>query len=515
MLYPLNGIMLNKEGFSMNSEKNKTDTNHSTSKIKPFYKYFFMMLILLALSGGIYYVIFTTDYFNNQPVQTNTQEKRSQVETDREERATDTTSMTGSVLTPESMSTTDSISTPESLSVTGSLLTADPNQITPLSNNTNPQTTTPLSGKQERSNNLDVTENSLPISDMRQGQKQTTDITDVNNTNSTNATNNISNTNTTQKNDFILTPPQQIKTTGFVIPSEKELEVKRNKTELNKLEMLQEAKSRQIQLAENEKAALPGASMQISLSNKPISFSPQDPVITNIFIEELANLLVSNYHLKQKNTQLPSALNSTKLSQHFGLGMTGLIHPNGRYGVFKYAYQANMIQTLSRFIAPQLITEIDAVATAKKLTKAQKQDMYHYYAKHIKNTAIMLEAVVNTQELQKDIDHYLEIERELVAKKKKFADTLIEFEIAKQENAKTTKLEVKLNQISHGANAIENALLSSRSIITSNVAKNAPSFSKNPELFDLALWVNRRKNINATNAAIQALHSFSSLLSQK
>ena len=74
---------------------------------------------------------------------------------------------------------------------------------------------------------------------------------------------------------------------------------------------------------------------------------------------------------------------------------------------------------------------------------------------------------------------------------------------------------MKLKKVSHEANTTEKYLFSSHSMITSAILEANPSLSKQKELFELALWVKRRNNKEATIAAIQALYNFSSLLSEK
>ena len=418
----------------------------SKSKTKSFFIYSFMIIALLAVGGGIYYAIFTPKYLN-----------------------TDAT-------TPQAPPPEQDIAPADTIA---DILTGESTQ-----NNTATAQRTQARTDENRDN--------LPVSDMQEMQatQGTQEAQD-------------------QTNSFELTPPANNSQKDFTIPDNDELEEKRRQSQINKLAMLQQAKTRQLQLAEQETRILPGTQGRLISSERSLENTSQDPVITDLFVQNLAELLVDNYNPSD------SRLNAIKISQHFGITMEGLVHPKNRQGIFEYAYQPEMIRALANFMAPRLISEMDYVADVKGFNEIQKQRFFHEYAKKGTNTALMLTAIVNTKNLDKHIYAFLKTEQKLSAKKKEFARTLIEFETAKQDKQNTKKFERQLGKISREANVIEKSLITSRKSMLSSILKTDPTLSGKSDLLDLAFWVNRRNNKEATLAAIQALRNFSSLLSTK
>ena len=439
-----------QRGSSMRKLDYDHDLVRSKNKTKSFFIYSFMVLALAAIGGGIYYAIFTPDYLAKESTR----------------------------------QTTATNSNPQLVPVS---------DIPTILDNENLAANNQVTGQGTQSFGDEPARN-LPVSDMNKNQAPASQAIPP----------------ATTTNDFEITPPSGSSASiEFSIPTEDELKQKREQAKANQLEMLQ--KARQVKLAENQKKILPGANNQLSLSNQKATNTKQDPIITNVFVQKLANLLVDNYNKNKKD----SSLNAIKASQHFGVTMQGLLHPNGRQGVLKYAYHPRMIQTLSEFIGPNLISEMSYTAKSQGFNAKQKQEMFHYYAARVTNTAVILGAILNTKELDKQIPNYIEIEQKLKKKKEEFAQTLIDFEITKQKKQGTKRLEAKLGKISREANAIEVKLQASHNRIISSISKNAPNLSKQKELLGLALWVNRRNDRNASLAAVQALYKFSSLLSTK
>lgn len=456
----------------------KTDTLdlvRSKNKTKSFFIYTFMVISLLAIGSGIYYAIFTPERLSQKI----TEQKPIPPVTLLQESPTD-----------------DSLAIKKDDSL--QLETAPPVATTPIVPITPPVTTAPIEQNMQSLANT-TAENTLFVSDMEKAEVQVPKAPKK-----TNAI--------TAK----LTPPPIIRVApGFAIPSASELINQREQETADKLRMLQEAKENQVTLAESEKQNLPGAQQRLKLSNQMIKYPTQDPVITDVFINSLAYMLVDNYATAEKAISNNYGLNATKISQHFGTSMEGLVHLNGRQGIFEYIYQPERIQAFSQFIEPRLTAAMNQIAKTNGFSQEQEQKMFHHYAKLAKDTAIMLNAIINTTSLDKHIKNYTIIEQQLREKKKEFAGALIGFEIAKQNRQDTKRFEAKLSQIAREANIVENNLSFSRHTLIASISKNAPTISDKAELFDLSLWVYRRNNNAATSAAVKTLDILSSLLSAK
>lgn len=319
-------------------------------------------------------------------------------------------------------------------------------------------------------------------------------------------------------NTFELAPPTN-NTQNYYIASDYELTQKRQATEQSRLEQLQQAKSEQIALTDEQVQSLPTTNT-MSLSETSASQLPNDdPTITNLFLNSMAQMLVNNYNASQNNVAT-STVSASKLSQYFGTTLRGLAHPKGRAGIFEYAYQPQMITKITDYMAPRLLNEMNRVAKQKGLSPAEEAKMYHTYGAHVADTANILNAVSKTTNIKNLLRQTLEKEKRLLDKKYDFAQTQIEFENAKLERKNTEQLERKMQSIAKEASIIEQEYLTSKRLVIGSVFKEFPDIqkvamnaqAKQDEIYELALWVYRRNNSSADKAAITALNKFANTL---
>ena len=469
----------------MNKVNNEQNLVRSKSNLKTYLIYAFMTIALLAIGGGLYYAIFTPEYISSSASRPRT------FTPDPVDQYNTNTSINSNNYNTSSPSSNNPVAPSQNT------LQAE----RPWENN---QANNATQTRNAQTNETQADENSLPVSNM-QDEK------------ALNGSTLESNKNKKDSSDFEISPPVNEKGTHagteIIIPSDAELKAKTDAAAATQLERLQKAKEEQIKLAENEKRILPSTKNQVSLSENTIQKTDQDPVITDGFIHNLAQILVTNYVSAQKNNTSPT-LTATKLNQRFGVTMKGLVHSKGRAGIFEYAYHPKMIPLLANFIEPRLMSEMQKQVSIMGLSVEEEQEMYHSYAKDFARTATTLEAIVNTKDLEKNIRAYLKIEQKLLTTKQEFANTLIEFEMAKQAQESTNRLESQLTKISKEANSIEQKLTRSQGEIISRILKTNSALSQK-ELMSLALWVNRRQNKEATLVAIQTLRNFSSSFSSK
>ncbi len=133
--------------------------------------------------------------------------------------------------------------------------------------------------------------------------------------------------------EFEITPPEGENASNLPTKEEFEIIAQNNQTSL--LEQLQEAKNNSA--GNTNVAGLPDK--KFALSDQTGSAS-QDIHITDAFIKELAKLAVDKYSpttIEQRN-----ALTATDATRYFGITMRGLEHPNGRAGIFAYAYNPRL-----------------------------------------------------------------------------------------------------------------------------------------------------------------------------
>ncbi len=299
--------------------------------------------------------------------------------------------------------------------------------------------------------------------------------------------------------DFKIDAPDNV--ASFILPTEQEFN---NKKTL--LEQLQEAKRQNI---ETSGLDLPSASY--SLTNQA-STESQDLHISNNFLNELAKLAVNKF-TPTDNVQ-KNALTVTEASRYFGLTMKGLEHPNGRIGIFEYAYNPQLIKVLTRSLAPVLIDNMENAAKARLMSNEQISSMFKFYAGQASVTANQLQSIVGDANIDINLNEYLEVEKSLNMYREEFAKAQLEFSELSRNNKRTSDIEAMMKELAKKASASQQELVSIRNIIIANIAKNSGGSPQN-SLLNLALWVKRRDNDEATKSAIEALYYISDLLEKR
>ncbi len=149
------------------------------------------------------------------------------------------------------------------------------------------------------------------------------------------------------------------------------------------------------------------------------------------------------------------------------------------------------------------------------MTEEQTHFMFQYYAEEARVTAGQLEAIINSENVNASLEEYLSVENNLRQYQRDFASTQLEFSELSRKKGNTEALENQMKDLAKKASQAQQELVSIRNIIVANIAKNAPATTPKKSLLDLALWIKRRDNEEATKSAIQALHYLANLLSQK
>ncbi len=307
--------------------------------------------------------------------------------------------------------------------------------------------------------------------------------------------------------EFELAPPVQ--SAEIILPSEEELKELEKQQESTLLEQLQKAKNDNAKLAQAT-ASLPDN--KFSLSNETAS-GAQDLHITNIFITELANLAVEKY--SPKNVEQKNPLTATEAARYFGTTMHGLEHPNGRLGIFTYAYNPQLIEVLAKNLAPKLINEMEVAAKQKTMSNEQIHFMFQHYASQARITATQLEAIINSKNIDVNLEEYLRVEEELRKYQEDFASAQLEFAERSRQRKNTKSLENEMKEMAKKASQAQQELVSIRNLVVANIAKNASATTPRNSLLDLALWIKRRNNEAATKSAIEALYYVANIMEKK
>ncbi len=246
--------------------------------------------------------------------------------------------------------------------------------------------------------------------------------------------------------------------------------------------------------------------------------SPQDSIITPIFIRDFARYLVSSYN--PKNNSSHATLIGT--NQRYGLGMQGLRYAGdlaeGRSSVLNYAYSPGMIQALSQLYSdPFLGAMVDATlapASGAPLSPADATRMFQYYAGEARLIAGSLRTVAATPELESKVHVYQRASQNLARTKSQFTQLQLAYENARDNGEETTALRAKMEDATRQSQSAATDFEKERQNLLQTLKQyKQGNITNDATLLYLAEWVTRRgaSAQQATLAAAQALDSIAAM----
>ncbi len=294
---------------------------------------------------------------------------------------------------------------------------------------------------------------------------------------------------------------------------EKTLEIRRQEAQQSKLEQLQASKSQTRALQDQgviQQLEPQNQNVQ-SLSNESYGVQMgdvvEDPHITPDFLEE-----VVVYSLKNLNGQQGEPRSIMDVVRHFGISMKGLEHPNGRKGIFDYAYHPKMIEVLYRNFGPAVAETIKNQMKQKGLSKEDSEKYLRSYAQMAQQASLQLEAILNTESLNANLEYYINLQTQRKQYQQAFAAAQLEQAEMARQNKNTDAISEQMRKDAVKIHELGQQINSYQNIIMVSIAKKSPHIKISSDLVDLALWVHRRNNDEATKSAAEVLQRFSTLL---
>lgn len=317
------------------------------------------------------------------------------------------------------------------------------------------------------------------------------------------------NSQTEQNNsdEFSLQPPSTVTPleSGRKMLTEEEIKEAQEKDRQEKLARLETLRQNNTALSEQEKDSLP--TRQGTLSNL-VPNADFDPVVTVFFIQDLAEYLVKNYKTAADGTSC-TAVTMPKLNQRYGVGLYGLEHAKGRQGVLEYAYNSDMIPALYKFLSPLLLQAMEQTANLKDMPLPDQMNMFACYADLSALYAEAVRELVNMPQLAENLQNLHAIEQSLKEEEKYFADNLLGFEQNRENKKIARTFEQNIKQSTIRTEQLRSRLKTVKNDLKHYLANYSASLASVPDVLELALWIDRRKNSAATNAFADALEQFS------
>lgn len=246
--------------------------------------------------------------------------------------------------------------------------------------------------------------------------------------------------------------------------------------------------------------------------------SPQDSIITPLFIRDFANYLVTSYNPKTNS----SSATLVATNQRYGLGMQGLRYAgdinSGRASVLTYAYSPGMIQALSQLYSdPFMGAMVDATLQPPSGTPIANADairMFQFYAREARLIAGSLRTVAATPDLAAKVHVYQRAHQNLARAKDQFTQLQIAYENARDSGAETTALRAKMEDATRQSQSATVDYERERAVFLQQLKQNIQGTASNDDtLLYLAEWVSRRGSSPqaATLAAAQALENMAAM----
>ncbi len=246
--------------------------------------------------------------------------------------------------------------------------------------------------------------------------------------------------------------------------------------------------------------------------------SPQDSIITPLFIRDFANYLVTSYNPKTN----ASTATLVGANQRYGLGMQGLRYAgdinSGRASVLTYAYSPGMIQALAQLYSdPFMGAMVDATLAPPSGTSIDNADairMFQYYAREARLIAGSLRTVAATPDLAAKVHVYQRAHQNLARAKDQFIQLQLAYENARDNGEETTALRAKMEDSTRQSQSATVDYERERAVLLQLLKQNAQGpTSSDDTLLYLAEWVSRRgpSPQAATIAAAQALDNMAAM----
>lgn len=306
--------------------------------------------------------------------------------------------------------------------------------------------------------------------------------------------------------DFTLEPPSEIAplNSGRRMLTEEEIKEAKKREQQEKLKKLEELRNNTETYAETKQSVLP--TNHGTLTNN----SPEnnlDPVVTLFFLQDLAKYFVDNYK-NVPNGKSYLTCTMPKLNQHYGVSLKGLEHDKGRKGVLDYAYHKDMIYILYDNLSPILLTYMQREAEQRTYSKNEQKEMFDLYARLANTYAMAIRKINAIPQLSEAIQNLIYIEKELQTEQDFFAENLLGFEQNKANPSIAYNYQENIKNSTIRSEQLRQRLSTAKYEFKKYIIEYDPSLKRVPNVFELTLWLERRKNPSANEAFADVLAKF-------
>lgn len=310
----------------------------------------------------------------------------------------------------------------------------------------------------------------------------------------------------TNTDDFTLEPPSKIAplNSGRRMLTEKEIKEAQKKDEQEKLKKLEELRNNTNIYANTKQVALPTNHGTLS-NNSPTNNI--DPVVTLFFLQDLAKYFVDNYK-NVPNGKSYLTCTMPKLNQRYGVSLKGLEHDKGRKGVLDYAYHKDMIYILYDNLSPILLSYMQHEAEQRTYSKNEQKEMFDLYAQLANTYAMAIRKINAIPQLSEAIQNLIYIEKELQTEQDFFAENLLGFEQNKANPSIAHNYQENIKNSTIRSEQLRQRLSTAKYELKKYIVEYDPSLKRIPNVFELTLWLERRKNPSANEAFADVLAKF-------
>ncbi len=310
----------------------------------------------------------------------------------------------------------------------------------------------------------------------------------------------------TNTDDFTLEPPSKIAplNSGRRMLTEKEIKEAQKKDEQEKLKKLEELRNNTNIYANTKQVALPTNHGTLS-NNSPTNNI--DPVVTLFFLQDLAKYFVDNYK-NVPNGKSYLTCTMPKLNQRYGVSLKGLEHDKGRKGVLDYAYHKDMIYILYDNLSPILLSYMQHEAEQRTYSKNEQKEMFDLYAQLANTYAMAIRKINAIPQLSEAIQNLIYIEKELQTEQDFFAENLLGFEQNKANPSIAHNYQENIKNSTIRSEQLRQRLSTAKYELKKYIVEYDPSLKHIPNVFELTLWLERRKNPSANEAFADVLAKF-------